>query len=327
MPFLFIDDRFTAELRGTAQLRGLLLAIFVFSSLSSAQSDEVWIEPPRPTSPQRDPAAPQVDWYPRAIESITGQVMQFDAEQLTIQIEGEDRQRMIPATAVLWVRPDPLSELERESMHLFAEGQYSASLQKLPELLGTKPPVWRQQWISMTAAVAAWKSNRSDIALELVAQLDRRPLPPMVIAWLPIAWTNRSHPDAVLQAAADRLADPSPVVRLVAASWLLSSPRRPEAIATLKQLESVPRKEIARFARVLSWRTATPPEVIASSGDWLKAVDSLPMVWQTGPLTLLVDKLRSANQLEAANRLRWSLELTPIQPHFDWIAIAADSDR
>jgi hypothetical protein len=105
----------------------------------------------------------------------------------------------------------------------------------------------------------------------------------------------------------------------VAVSWLLSSPQRAEAATVLKQLESQPRKEVARFARILSWRTATPAEVIDSHRNWEQAIDSLPMVWQTGPLTMLIDKLRAANQLDQANRLQWSLELTPIHPHFDWL--------
>jgi hypothetical protein len=300
------------------RLLGLVLGLVAWQD--PADCDQVWIEPARATSLQSD-------WYPRAIETVSGQVTQFDAEQLRLSKDSGAQSQVVPATRILWVRPDPRSELEAESMRLFAEGEYSASLLKLPEILATKPPVWRQQWITMTAAVAAWKSNRSDIALELVSQLDRRPLPPMVIAWLPIAWTNRSLPDPAVEAASQRLADPSPLVRLVAASWLLSSPQRRQAITTLKQLEAEPRKEIARFARILSWRTATPPEVIASSDDWQNAIESLPLVWQTGPLTLLVDKLRSANQLETANRIRWSLELTPIQPHFDWMPNASDQDR
>ena len=66
------------------------------------------------------------------------------------------------------------------------------SLTKLPDVLKERPPVWRQQWITMLASVAAWKSGRSKICLELVSQLDR-----------PRAATGR---DSVV---ADRLAEPS----------------------------------------------------------------------------------------------------------------------
>jgi len=317
------------------QRAAVLIAGLLIASPRVCRSDQVWVEPPRPTSTQSN-------WYPRAMEIYSGTVVQFDAEQLRIRLDqgatqsgttqnaagqNDGLEEVIAASRVVWIEPAQVSELEAESLRLFASGEYSASLVKLPEILASKPPVWRQQWITMTAAVAAWKSGRSDIALELVSQLDRRPLPPLAISWLPIAWTNRPLPPGVTDAASARLADPSPVVQLVAASWLLSSPQRNQALAALKQLESHPRKEIARFARVLSWRVATPPEVIESSRDWEKSIDSLPMVWQTGPLTLLIDKLRSANQLDDANRLRWSLELTPIQPHYDWMHASADTER
>ena len=80
------------------------------------------------------------------------------------------------------VLPEPISPLEASALETFAEGDYSASLLKLPDILAAKPPVWRQQWITMIAAVAAWKSGRSELSLELVSQLDRRPLPPIAIA-------------------------------------------------------------------------------------------------------------------------------------------------
>ncbi len=297
----------------------LSLAILIAID-GAARADQIWIEPPRPTSTQSD-------WYPRAIETQSGTVLQFDSEQLRFQPSGDAEEKVIAAARVLWIEPDQVTDVEADALRLFASGEYSSSLLKLPEILAAKPPVWRQQWITMTAAVAAWKSGRADISLELVSQLDRRPLPPVAIAWLPIAWTNRPQAANVVDAANSRLADPSPVVRLVAASWLLSSPQRSQAIAALKQLEAQDRKEIARFARILSWRAASPPEVVELSSGWEAAIDSLPMVWQTGPLTLLIDKLRSANQLEAANRLRWSLELTPIHPHYDWVQTTAAATR
>lgn len=300
--------------------RALATWCIVLSMSAVASADKVWVEPLRPTSMQGN-------WYPRAIETHFGTVIQFDAEQLRLRPSGDEPELSFSAARVLWVESSQASDQEAEAMRLFAQGAYSSSLLKLPAILGARPAVWRQQWLTMMASVSASRSGRADIALELVSQLDQRPLPPLAIAWLPVAWTSRSLPADLTDAAKARLSDPSPLVRLVAASWLLSSPQRTEGLAILKQLETRPRVEIARFARVVSWRVASPPEVIASRDDWQAAIDSLPMVWQTGPLTLLSDKLRSANQLDAANRLRWSLELTPIHPHFDWVPATLAAER
>jgi len=294
------------------------LAFVMLTALrGGSRADQFWIEPQRANSTQSD-------WYARGIERRTGSVVRFDSDRFQYQPSGSDDEVLIASARVIWIDPQPITESEREAMRYLADGDYSASLQKLPEILRAKPPVWRQQWITMTAAVAAWKSGRPDISLELVSQLDQRPLPPIAIAWLPIAWTNRPQDANVIRAATSRLADASPAARLVSASWLLSSPKRSDAMLALKQLEAQDRKGIAKLARILSWRAATPPEVLQSHKQWESAIDSLPMVWQTGPLTLLVDKLQAANQNEAANRLRWSLELTPIQPHYEWMRAPSD---
>ncbi len=287
------------------------LAILLFHP-GDARSDQVWVEPLRPTSNESD-------WYPRGIEVHRGEVKQFDAGQVRIQPDDEGDDLVFAAARVLWIEPETVSDLETEAMRLFADGEYSSSLSKLPDILGAKPPIWRQQWITMMAAVAAWKSGRGEIALELVSQLDRRPLPPIAVSWSPIAWTNRPASREAIAAAEARLNDRSPLVQLIAASWLLSSPKRSEAIAVLKRLESQPRPNLARFARVLTWRAASPPEVIESADDWEGSIEKLPMVLQTGPLTLLVDKLRAAGESDRAERLRWSLELTPIHPHYAWL--------
>ncbi len=284
------------------------IAIFLADS-GDARADQVWVEPLRPTPNESD-------WYPRGIEVHRGEVKQFDARQLRIKPSDDGDELVFAAARVLWIEREQVSELESEAMRLFAEGEYSSSLLKLPDILGAKPPIWRQQWVTMMAAVAAWKSGRGKIALELVSQLDRRPLPPVAVAWSPIAWTNRSPNPSAIAAAEARLADPSPLVQLVAASWLLSSPKRSEATAVLKQLESQPRPTLSKLARVLTWRAATPPEVIESADHWEASINQLPMVLQTGPLTLLVDKLRAAGESDRAERLRWSLELTPIHPHY-----------
>ena len=168
-------------------------------------------------------------------------------------------QTIVAASRVLWIEPETVSALESEMIALFAAEKHAEALARLPAVLQQRPPVWRQQWITMLAAVAAWKSGRSKIALELVSQLDRRPLPPIAIAWLPIAWQNGVQPADAVAIAKARISDPSPAVQLVAASWLLSSPDRSQASTVLQRLQTEPRVEISRLAEILQWRTATPP--------------------------------------------------------------------
>ncbi len=284
-------------------------AISTTQAVTAQTADRVWLEPLRPTSVQSD-------WYPRAIEIRSGEVLEFNASELRLLVAGDEAVTTVAASRVLWIEPGNISELEVEAIKLFVAGEHAQSLAKLPSVLKQRPPVWRQQWITMLAACAAWKSGRSKIALELVSQLDRRPLPPIALAWLPVAWQNGAQTADAMTEAKNRLADSSAAVQLVAASWLLSSsPDRNQASAVLKKLQTQDRADIARLAEILLWRTATPPQVIESAESWQSKVDALPMVLQIGPTETLIDKLRSASQSDAADRLQWSLELTPIHPH------------
>ena len=270
-------------------------------------ADRIWLEPTPPT-------AVQGDWFPRTIEVFSGRVAAFDSQRLRVVREGQDAEMVISAARVLWIEPDQVSELETNMISLFKQREYAKSLSGLPDALQNRPAVWRQQWLTMLSANSAWKSGRASIGLELVGQLDRRPLPAMVLAWLPIAWENGAQPATVVRAANERLQDPSAAVRLVAASWLLSSTDRKQGLQAIKELVKDPEtsNEISQLARILSWRVTPPPQVAALRIEWEKQIDALPMAIQTGPTRLLMNKLQTSGQAEEAKRLKLSLELTPI---------------
>jgi|TARA_B110000495_G_C22915742_1_gene534902 hypothetical protein len=281
----------------------IMVATLSLAPLDAA--DRVWLEPARPTSSQST-------WFPRSVEIVSGRIVAFDSQQLRLVREGQGTETVTSAGRVLWIEPDEVSDLEQKLIHLFKQGEYARSLSELRDALNHRPPVWRQQWLTMLSATSAWKSGNAKLALELVGQLDRRPLPAMVLAWLPIAWTNGAQPAVVIATAQARLQDTSTAVRLVAASWLLSSPDRNQGLAVINQLKQDPRIEIAQIAEVLSWRMTPPPQVAKLSSTWEKRIDTLPLALQTGPSRLLVNKLEASGQSESAKRLQWSLELTPV---------------
>ncbi len=292
-------------------LRFSVLIAFIFSvSIAGAQSlDRVWLEPASPTSTQSD-------WYPRAIEIVEGRIVDMDDKQLRMVIQSDDDEMMLASMRVIWIELGDVTVLQAEAIEHFDENRYSECLKSLPAVLQERPPVWRQQWLTMMAANAARKSSRGKISLELVSQLDRRELPLMVLSWLPIAWDNRQSSTDEIASATDRIDDPSSATRLVAASWLLSSKERSQATEILKTLAAdSSRPTIASLAQCVLWRTATPPQVKQSYQQWQDRVEALPMVLQTGPMVTIAEKLRSTGLSDASQAMAWSLELTPIHPH------------
>ena len=79
------------------------------------------------------------------------------------------------------------------------------------------------------------------------------------------------------------------------------------------------RPEIAGLAEILLWRIATPDQVASSKNTWEQSIASLPMVIQTGPLVLLMDKLRASGDEVSARHLQWALEVTPLLKQLDWM--------
>ena len=279
-------------------------------SAAAPALDQLWLQPRRP------PSAEQGSWFPQAIQSVRGEVKRFDAQSLEFVPIGEVIETQIASERVVWVSPANFDSLEAPIVELYRAGRYAESLSQLRPILEKRPAVWRQQWITMLAANAAYRSGRCNIALELVSQLDRRPLPPMVSAWLPIAWKRGVQSADAISEAEKKLDDASAseAVRLVAASWLLSTAKRSEAAAVIKQLTASKRRDIGLLARSLLWRTASPPQVKQYATEWESQLDQMPMVYQTGPTRALADLFQAAGLSDDAKRLNWALELVPIHP-------------
>ena len=75
---LFLSVDFCVILRHVSTMRLSAFLLIVVCSVTYTDwiraADRIWLEPARPT-------VGQGDWYPRSIESFTGSVVAFDAEQ------------------------------------------------------------------------------------------------------------------------------------------------------------------------------------------------------------------------------------------------------
>ncbi|MCA9219602.1 MAG: hypothetical protein KDA71_04705, partial [Planctomycetales bacterium] len=217
-------------------------------------------------------SSPDQQWYPRSLSTQIGTIETFDADQLSIQLEGQSVPTRFASQRVLEITLAQVPADQQAAITSFNQGDYGTALPALIRCISehdasSRPPVWRQQWLSMLAAQAAMRSGRGDICLELVRQLDARPLPAMMLGLLPIDWTGEfGANDAFIEIAVRHASSESLAVKLVAASWLLRSPKYQSAAeSALKRLSALTdRKWIAMLAAQLIWRTKTPPEIVAS---------------------------------------------------------------
>ena len=295
-----------------------ILAIFfpiivLFSgALNVGFASTIWLAP----SPSETRGS---NWYPAAIQKQQGQVVQFDRDAIVITDPKTSRSRRLASSRVLWIEADDQTDREKNIRSFFEERRDTDVLSSLSDVLNERPPVWRQQWLTMVAAVSAWRTKRGKVALELISQLDQRPLPLMILAWLPIAWTNQITAEPLVADALARLSDPSPIVQLIASSWLLSSVHRKIASEKIKELVTSERTEVAQLASALLWRVATPEQVKKSAEDWRDEIDRMPLMLQGGPLVLLKSKLQSSGETTAAEHLQWSIDVAPLMTQLRWL--------
>lgn len=272
-----------------------------------------------------NPASKQARWYPRPITTLTGTVVSLDDNQLVFQVAGQPIADRYAASRVIDIQWPSASADQQLGMEQFRDGQFGESLTTLISAVSSKtngkpPPVWRQQWLSMLAAQAAWRSGRIEIALELVQQLDARPMPPMVWALLPIDWTGPvTMNEDGFQIAAKRASSKSLATKLVAASYLLRSPKYRSAAATAieRLAQSNGPAPLKSLAAQLRWRSKTPLQWQRDWRQWEDEIDTLPITLQTAPMCCLAQVAQRAGLADVAKRWRLTLEMVPPTWHPD----------
>ncbi|WP_436714548.1 hypothetical protein U8335_16000 [Roseiconus lacunae] len=256
---------------------------------------------------------PETRWYASPVKTVTGVVEQIDEHQISILVDGQTIAQRHSAARLISIEPLDLPDDQRQAIDAFGRQAYTDALTGLIRSVSEKevsqrPPVWRQQWLSMLASQAAMRSGRGEISLELVNQLDSRPLPQVVVALLPIDWTGTAE-GTLFDSAAKMASSPSLAVKLVAASWLLRSPKyRPAAETAIKRLsKQSDRPVIAMLATQLAWQTNSPAKLSEDFGVWRSSIDSLPMSLQTGPLILISSTARRLGLKDESKALNLSL--------------------
>lgn len=280
-------------------------------------TDTVWYAPPRESVLREQ-------WYPAPLTPLRGRIVEYDAEELRLELP-DGSQRRVPAGRVVRIDAD-LPEPAATALRDYSDGRPAS--ESIPELFAAikqPPPVWVQRLLTASLAGAAFEANRYPAALELVASLSAAGIPPPLIAELPIHWNIVPLPDVAANAAASRLDDPQPLVRLVAASWLVSTAQRARAIAVLEALAADPAAPvIAGLADALLWSTFPPGDQRLVRSWYEPRLERLPIALHVGPLSILAAKSSAARREDEALAL-----LLRIALHYDsprWIIAQARRD-
>ncbi|MEM9826528.1 MAG: hypothetical protein AAF958_08055 [Planctomycetota bacterium] len=296
--------------------RSVILCVLVGVSAAAFGADQWVVSPPRRS-------ANQSTWYPRPLEYRGGTIRSIDRDRCQY-LDAEGRLQSLPSYRILAAAPESpaAAQVQWSDIYLrrrdaIAKADTTAITKLDIELVSrfvpamqSRPPVWRQQWMTAVTSGALMRMGRLANAYSLIEQLDERSLPPMTIAELPIAGFHLDALDGTATTAGvagdtERLESRSVCVRLVAASRLLGSPRRGDAIAVLGKLSRAKdRPSVAAFARMLLLSVAPRSDLESRVDDVKRQLEKLPLVLRGGPTHRLATVYRRYGMNEIADELQ-----------------------
>lgn len=177
----------------------------------------------------------------------------------------------------------------------FASGDYAAADEHYAAALRGTNRSDRQQtekrgWVraELTAASLRCKVALGDegAAGRLFVTLVRHDPDSIHLGLIPLAWTSASTAKETSVRAWTRGVD-APAVRLLAASHLLRSPRRANALADLEALAKGDNPDIARLASAQLWLTKVPTATEKDLARWQKTIEQMPDDLRAGPYYVL----------------------------------------
>ncbi len=237
-------------------------------------------------------------WNPSQRQIVLGQIIDFDAEYLTLtNSEGEPQRlasRQVEAIAFHWETEDA-----RSAAQLVEEQQYEAAIRKIVECRKAVPR-WQDRILIakmvMCFDALGYERQAGIFFLNLAAASP----PPMLYADMPLCWTSKLPDAALKKAAQEWLASDDEHAQLLGASWLLAGEQRSAAAASIQKLKNSKNPTLATLASFQAQRLVPPPESEMKLTTWFASRDQLLEPLQLGPNAFLADRLRRMGKIELA---------------------------
>jgi hypothetical protein len=301
---------------GRSLARGLPICVALISTimalhLSAADRYRMLLAPP---------VSGEARWLPRPLETRSGEIVDFNERLLVLKVD--DQTLELDAARIVSISGPAANDAARRGEAAYRRGDYAAALGPLADAVKAGPPVWQQRILACRLIDAAARTGRHGVCFELLGNLVDSQPPTWVWRYAPIEWIGSSSDAEREQAALKALDDSRSMVRLVAASWLLSGARRVRAeqvLGEISQRDAEP--VIARLADAVLWRTVPNPQIVSNWPKWERKLSSLSPALQAGPLACAAGRLQAAGQQALATAI-W-MELAT--QHSDIVPLAREA--
>lgn len=212
---------------------------------------------------------------------MIGDIVDLNSEQATFVSKNGTRQQKIALSRVVDIAPRRSAE-ETQGRRLLAAGDFDRAIASLTQAADKETHRWRKEELAALVAQAELGLGQIDAAGKRLAPLVKEDPDSRLLGYLPIAWKE----DFKTPSAANLstwAGDPSPALKLLAASWMLSGEKRREATALLEKLADGPSRRLAALAEAQLWRTRMPTAKPLDVQRWFDRIQTFPEDLRAGP--------------------------------------------
>lgn len=204
-----------------------------------------------------------------------------------------DRSRVLSFNTT-W--PDSYNEAEK----LFQGQQFESALKKYQQAVRDEKRRWAKKLIFAKTIWCLRNMNRiADACDRFVAIVEDDPNTPH-FATIPLAWTSAEPNEPIRQRCEKWIEHKTAAVRLIAASHLLPTKQRSDALTTLRQLAEDSPEPIQTLALAQIWRTRIVSVDASDLEKWQERIQTLPAELRPGPYYVLGKGWAANQQWDAA---------------------------
>jgi tetratricopeptide (TPR) repeat protein len=215
-----------------------------------------------------------------------GTIVDWTGQQLVLQRQS-GAESSIPTSHLVQV-DFARTALHQQADRLFAAGAYEEAVRSYVQAASAESREWVQRMLVAGLVQAYAQLGQIDRAGRAFLQLLRSDPATHHFPVIPLCWRSeagqeqwRAQAETWLQTADD------PAARLMGASWLLSGPRRGDAITVLQQLVGQRDRRIVFLAQAQLWRTRVVTAERAEVEGWEATVQRMPADLRGGPYYVL----------------------------------------
>ena len=230
---------------------------------------------------------------------LVGQIAELTGSQLVFR-HTSGREEIIAGSRVIEIDSRWSPQLLKADA-LFQHRHYAPALTAYRPALGAEQRSWVKQRIRARAVWCNRYLDRTEQAGAAFRVLYDNDPTTRDFAAIPLTWTTRQPSPGAERRAKEWLTEKdSGVARLMAASWLLSTSSRADAIRTLNALLTDRDPRVAFLAEVQQWRTRLTTTTVEDVRQWTAQVDRMPDSIRAGPIFVLATAFARQQDHESA---------------------------